>query len=114
MTALTAPDTTDLPLFQFGGRTYEAKLDFIRLNSQLGRVLIVMSDGKWRTYADIQALIQKRFGKYDPEASIGARLRDFRKAHGEGAMESRRRVEDGVDGLWEYRSNVVLGQEVAA
>jgi hypothetical protein len=25
-------------------------------------------------------------------------------------MESRRRVEDGVDGLWEYRSNAVLGE----
>lgn len=31
MTALTAPDTSGLPLFQFGGRTYEAKLDAQRL-----------------------------------------------------------------------------------
>ena len=30
------------------------------------------------------------------------------KLYGEEAMESRRRTEDGVDGLWEYRSNVVL------
>jgi hypothetical protein len=29
-------------------------------------------------------------------------------------MESRRRVEDGIDGLWEYRSHVVLGASEAA
>lgn len=103
-----APD--DLPLFQFGGRTYSADLDAKRLGAQLTRVIAAMSDGKWRTLTEIQAHILKSTGKRDPEASLSARLRDIRKLYGEEAMESRRRHEDGVDGLWEYLSNAVLGE----
>jgi hypothetical protein len=99
----------DLPLFQFGGRTYVADLDAKRLGAQLTRVIAAMSDGRWRTLTEIQAHIQRATGKRDPEASLSARLRDIRKLWGEEAMESRRRTEDGVDGLWEYRSNAVLG-----
>jgi hypothetical protein len=102
-----APD--DLPLFAFGGRTFDATLDAKRLGAQLTRVLQAMSDGRWRTLAEIQAHILANAGKRDPEASLSARLRDIRKLYGEEAMESRRRTEDGVDGLWEYRSNAVLG-----
>jgi hypothetical protein len=98
----------DLPLFAFGGRTYVADLDARRLGAQLTRVIAAMSDGRWRTLSEIQAQIQTTTGKRDPEASLSARLRDIRKLWGEEAMESRRRVEDGVDGLWEYRSNAVL------
>jgi hypothetical protein len=97
-----APD--DLPLFAFGGRTFNADLD-----AKLTRVLQAMSDGRWRTLAEIQTRIQAMTGKRDPEASLSARLRDIRKLYGEEAMESRRRTEDGVDGLWEYRSNAALG-----
>ena len=100
----------DLPLFAFGGRTYVADLDAKRLGAQLTRVIAAMSDGRWRTLTEIQAHIQATTGKRDPEASLSARLRDIRKLWGEEAMESRRRVEDGVDGLWEYRSNAVLGE----
>jgi len=115
MTLSTAPDTTGLPLFQFGGSTYVAELDAKRLGAQLTRVIAAMSDGRWRTLSEIQAHIFDTLKKRDPEASISARLRDIRKLYGEPAMESRRRIEDGVDGLWEYRSNVVLGtSEVAA
>lgn len=99
----------DLPLFQFGGRTFAATLDAKRLGAQLTRVIAAMSDGRWRTLSEIQAHILKTTGKRDPEASLSARLRDIRKLWGEDAMESRRRTEDGVDGLWEYRSNAVLG-----
>lgn len=98
----------DLPLFQFGGRTFDATLDAERLGAQLTRVIAAMSDHRWRTLSEIQARIQATTGKRDPEASISARLRDIRKLYAEEAMESRRRIEDGVDGLWEYRSNVVL------
>lgn len=100
----------DLPLFAFGGRTYVATLDAKRLGAQLTRVIAAMSDGRWRTLTEIQAHIQRTTGKRDPEASLSARLRDIRKLYGEEAMESRRRTEDGVDGLWEYRSNAVLGE----
>lgn len=113
MSCQPAPD--DLPLFKFGGSTYVAELDAKRLGAQLTRVLQAMSDGRWRTLSEIQARILATTNKRDPEASVSARLRDIRKLYGEPAMESRRRTEDGVDGLWEYRSNVVLGaSEVAA
>jgi hypothetical protein len=98
----------DLPLFAFGGRTYVADLDAKRLGAQLTRVIAAMSDGRWRTLTEIQAHIQATTGKRDPEASLSARLRDIRKLWGEEAMESRRRHEDGVDGLWEYRTTVTL------
>lgn len=102
-------DVIDLPLFAFGGRTFDATLDAQRLGAQLTRVLQAMSDGRWRTLSEIQARIFAMTNKRDPEASISARLRDIRKLYGEEAMESRRRTEDGIDGLWEYRSNVVVG-----
>ena len=108
---MSAPaELLDLPLFAFGGRTFDAKLDAERLGAQLTRVIQAMSDGKWRTLSEIQSRILSQHSKRDPEASLSARLRDIRKLYGERAMESRRRVEDGVDGLWEYRSNVVLGE----
>ena len=100
----------DLPLFRIGGRTFDATLDLERLSAQQVRVMAAMTDGRWRTLEEIQAHIKARTGKRDPEPSISARLRDIRKYYGEQVMESRRRTEDGVDGLWEYRSNVVLGE----
>ena len=102
--------TTAQLTMNFGGRTFDAKLDAERLGAQLTRVIQAMSDGKWRTLSEIQSRILSQHSKRDPEASLSARLRDIRKNWGEQAMESRRRVEDGVDGLWEYRSNVVLGE----
>lgn len=104
----------DLPLFAFGGRTFVAELDARRLGAQLTRVLSVMSDARWRTLSELQADILATMNKRDPEASLSARLRDIRKLYGEEAMESRRRTEDGIDGLWEYRSNVVVQTGVAA
>jgi hypothetical protein len=98
----------DLPLFQFSGRTFDVTFDLERLSAQQVRVMAAMSDGKWRTLEEAQTRIKALFGKRDPEASISARLRDIRKFWGEEAMESRRRGEDAL-GLWEYRSNAVLG-----
>ena len=78
----------------FSGQTYSEELDGPRLNSQLGRVFSLMVDGKWRTLGEILAATG------DPEASISARLRDFRKPQfGGHTMESER-----IDGgLWRYR-----------
>ena len=102
----------ELPLFQrhFGGRTFDVTLDLERLSAQQVRVMAAMSDGKWRTLEEAQMRIKTMFGKRDPEPSISARLRDIRKYYGEQAMESRRRTDDGVDGIWEYRSNAILGE----
>ena len=77
----------------FGGRTYDPDRDRDRLGAQLLRVLDLMEDGQWRTLKQISEITE------DPEASISARLRDFRKMFGTDAMEARR----GQHGLWAYR-----------
>lgn len=59
----------------FGGETYDPGRDFERLKGQLGRVYLLMRDGKWRTLA----MIRQQTGDLDSEAAISARLRDFRK-----------------------------------
>jgi hypothetical protein len=56
-----------------GGTTYEADFDFTRLNTQAQNVFDLMSDGKLRSLADIA--YETGYG----EASVSARLRDFRK-----------------------------------
>lgn len=76
------------------GITYDHARDARRLAGQHARVFALMKDGRWRSLSAIAAATK------DPEASISARLRDFRKdrfgAHG----IERRRVGEG---LHEYR-----------
>jgi hypothetical protein len=76
------------------GETYERQFDYERLNAQAQRVYRVMADGEWHTLADLSAATN------DPEASISARLRDFRKEEFGGREVERRRV---AGGLFEYR-----------
>lgn len=76
------------------GRTYEPGLDYDRLNAQAKRVVTVMLDGQWHTLRGVSEATG------DPEASISARLRDFRKEKFGRHMVERRRLEDG---LWAYR-----------
>lgn len=79
-----------------GGETYDPALDYERLNAQARRVWDVMECGEWMPLSEIAA----RTG--DPEASISARLRDFRKPRfGGHVVERRRTPRDG--GLWLYR-----------
>ena len=81
----------------FAGATYVKRFDRDRLNAQCRRVYDVMADGHWRTLAEIHAACG------DPESSISARLRDFRKAKC-GMMDvPKRRRGDPKDGVWEYR-----------
>jgi hypothetical protein len=81
----------------FGGQTYERAKDHARLGAQALRVWKVVSDGRWRTLREIEGATG------DPQASISARLRDYRKPEfGSNKMESRRRG-DGKRGLFEYR-----------
>ncbi len=79
---------------RFDGETYEHARDCVRLTGQLLRVWDVMSDGKFRTLA----AISKETG--DTEASISARLRDFRKQRF-GSHEIER--EHIVGGLYQYK-----------
>lgn len=75
------------------GATYDARLDYDRLNAQARRVFDVMRDGMWHRLADIA----QRTG--DPEASISARLRDFRKQRFGALTVERQRAA----GTWLYR-----------
>ncbi len=55
------------------GKTFDKKLDGKRLSNQRKRVFEVMRDGVWRTLRELADIT------VDPEASVSARLRDFRK-----------------------------------
>lgn len=78
------------------GDTFDPGTDTIRLNAQMRRVAAVMGDSRWRTLAELA----DQTG--DPEASVSARLRDFRKPRFGGFAVLRRRRE-GSPGTWEYR-----------
>ena len=77
------------------GVTFDPGTDTIRLNDQMRRVAEVMGDSQWRTLREIADVTG------DPEASVSARLRDFRKPRFGGLVVLRRR-RDGK-GLYEYR-----------
>src|SRR6185295_3188328 len=69
----------------FDGSTYQPDLDGQRLTTQLERVRALMSDGQWRTLAEIGAVVP------GTEASLSARLRDLRKrTKGAHSVERRR------------------------
>lgn len=87
-------ETARLPLFD--GATFDAAQDGVRLARQSLRVFRLMADESWRTLAEIEAATGC------PQASVSARLRDFRKADHGGHTVDRRRVADGR-GQWEYR-----------
>lgn len=80
-------------LGQRDGETFDAKRDGKRLNAQAADVFRLMRDGKWRTLAEIAAATDH------PEASVSARLRDFRKASSGGMTVERRYISKG---LWKY------------
>jgi len=76
----------------FRGSTFNPALDFSRLARQAARVFDFVKDGEWYTLRDISEATGS------PEASVSARLRDFRRM---GCTVDRRRKEFG--GLHEYR-----------
>lgn len=79
---------------RFDGATYDHEVDGPRLNLQLQRVYDVMKDGKWRTLSEIGDVTGY------PEASVSARIRDFRKSKWGGYRVERRRE---TPGLWKYK-----------
>lgn len=92
------------PLPGFDGRTYEQRFDYERLGKQARGVFLLMRDRRWRTLREISDATAY------PEASISARLRDFRKPKfGAHIVEDRRRGA-AVDGVWEYRLIVSNGE----
>ena len=88
------------PLPRFDGGTYEHRFDYQRLGKQARAVFVVMRDGHWRTLHEIA------LATGCPEASISARLRDFRKPKFGGHQVHDRRRDDPTSGVWEYRLTV--------
>jgi hypothetical protein len=78
-----------------GGQTFDPYIDTDRLNEQSQRVFKLMRDNQWRALHEIAAITG------DPEASISARLRDFRKPRFGSLVVNRRRRHEA--GLWEYQ-----------
>ena len=76
----------------FDGATVEPQ-DVPRLSLCLERVRSLMSDGRWRTLAEVAASCECS------EAGASARLRDLRKEKFGGHRVDRRRRSAGV---WEY------------
>lgn len=77
-----------------GGVTFDAARDEDRLNKQARKVWQAMSDGKWHLLSEVVAATGY------PEASVSARLRDFRKPRFGGHTVEREYV---ANGLWMYR-----------
>ena len=90
----------------FDGDTYDHDLDFLRLKRQLDRVFYVMSDGNWRTLPAIAKVTR------GSEASVSARLRDFRKPKFGEHQVNRRARGDRKKGLFEYQ--LIVNREVPA
>jgi hypothetical protein len=66
-----------------------------RLCGQIKRIYDLMSDGRWRSLAEIERATG------DPQASISAQIRHLRKDRfGGHRVEKRRR---GESGTWEYQ-----------
>jgi hypothetical protein len=81
--------------YEFDGDTYAPALDQKRLSGQLERVFWAMSDGQWRSLAELSIVSR------GTEASVSARLRDLRKPKFGPYVIDRRRV--GLIGLFQYR-----------
>jgi hypothetical protein len=80
----------------FGGETFEEPLDGDRLRKQLYKVWSVVRDNQWHTLAELSQIVDA------PEASVSARLRDFRKDKFGGHVVERQRIVNG-NGLHIYR-----------
>ena len=78
----------------FDGKTYDPERDKERLKTQLFNVWRLMRDGRWRTLEQISRRV------CCPEASVSARLRDFRKKKFGGHTVERAYVRRG---LFKYR-----------
>lgn len=78
----------------FDGSTFDEERDGERIASQLDRVWLEISDGKWHTLAELATTCG------GTEASVSARIRDFRKPKFGGHTIAREYV---ARGLWKYR-----------
>lgn len=86
------------------GETYDPARDRDRLNAQGRRVFEAMRRApRWWTLRELEDATG------DPQASISARLRDFRNVYG-WTVEKRRRAGQEERGVWEY-SLILPGEQ---
>lgn len=93
--------------YLFDGDDYVPYRDNERLSSQCHRIFGLMKDREWRSLSEIERITG------DPQASISAQLRHFRKPRFGLHTVDRRR---GDDSLYEYRllpasDELVVGKE---
>lgn len=69
----------------FDGVDYQPELDFVRLTGQMERIYKLMQDEQFRTLSQIATATG------DPESSVSAQLRNFRKARFGGHTVNRKR-----------------------
>lgn len=81
----------------FDGPEYVPEFDQERLTGQIKRVFACMSDGVFRTLAEIELITN------DPQASISAQLRNLKKLRFGGHILNKRPRGDRESGLWEYQ-----------
>tara|TARA_R110000765_G_C18527876_1_gene559144 strand:- start:126 stop:434 length:309 start_codon:yes stop_codon:yes gene_type:complete len=74
----------------FDGNTYNRDKDQHRLTGQYLKVFNLMKDARWRTLRTVADLIDA------PEASVSARLRDFRKEKFGSHIVERDRNDQGL------------------
>jgi len=82
---------------RFDGSDYRPEFDDERLTGQCLRVFSVMRDARFRTLAEISAITG------DPEASISAQLRHFRKRRFGAHTVNKRCRGERKNGLFEYQ-----------
>lgn len=69
--------------------------------TQIGRILVVMADNKWRTEQVIRESLAARYPSFAITGSIPAQLRDIRKKAGYTVASEK--IKEGVRGIWQYR-----------
>jgi len=84
----------------FGGSTYIPERDGKRLGRQALKVWETMADEDWHTLSDISRMSGA------PEASVSARIRDFRKRSFGSHTVHTNYIQDG---LFEYRLEIRRG-----
>lgn len=93
------PEPTPTATAPRDGATFAQERDEVRLNRQAQDVWNVVKDGRWRTLAEIAD------ESGHPEASVSARLRDFRKQRFGGRRIERRPCQSSAAN--EYRVRVL-------
>jgi hypothetical protein len=90
----------DVPPGLFSGPDFDQERDEKRLLTQVGCVLVVTMDGRWRTVERLCAELSRKYPAQNfPAPSVSAQLRNIRKL---GYIVNRRYV-PGTGGLFEYQ-----------